>query len=117
MPTGPVYLARTMKHAMRIVVATLLMILCAVTSVFLPASGRDFRPQLLMMGILILLLALVLRAWRRWLVIEFLGALACVEFFTLYMIGYFSGFQGLALFESFNLNWWRGLSEFIAVPW
>jgi hypothetical protein len=109
-------------HIIHIIVATLLMILCAVVAAFLPplwqgVSGRDFRPQSAMMGILILLLAAVLRVWRRWPVVEFLGAVVCAELFTLCVIAHFSGFTWLELFDSFNLSWLGTMSVFIAVPW
>ncbi len=98
------------------------MILCAVVAAFLPplwqgVSGRDFRPQSAMMGILILLLAAVLRVWRRWPVVEFLGSVVCAELFTLCVIAHFSGFTWLELFDSFNLSWLGTMSVFIAVPW
>jgi hypothetical protein len=109
-------------HIIHIIVATLLMILCAVVAAFLPplwqgVSGRDFRPQSAMMGILILLLAAVLRVWRRWPLVEFLGAVVCAELFTLCVIAHFSGFTWLQLFDSFNLSWLGTMSVFIAVPW
>lgn len=109
-------------HIIHIIVATLLMILCAVVAAFLPplwqgVSGRDFRPQSAMMGILILLLAAVLRVWRRWPVVEFFGAVVCAELFTLCVIAHFSGFTWLELFDSFNLSWLATMSVFIAVPW
>ena len=109
-------------HIIHIIVGTFLTILCAVVAAFLPpfwqgVSGRDFRPQSAMMGILILLLAAVLRVWRRWPVVEFLGAVVCAELFTLCVIAHFSGFTWLELFDSFNLSWLGTMSVFIAVPW
>lgn len=109
-------------HIIHIIVATILMILCTVVAAFLPplwqgVSGRDFRPQSAMMGILILLLAAVLRVWRRWPVVEFLGAVVCAGLFTLCVIAHFSGFTWLELFDSFNLSWLGTMSAFIAVPW
>ena len=109
-------------HLIHIVAATLAMILCAVAAALLPTlwqgvSGRDFRPQLTTMAALIFLLAAVLRAWRRWPVVEFIGTLVCAELFTLGVIGHFSGFIWLELFDSFNLSWLRTMSVFIAVPW
>lgn len=109
-------------HIIHIAAATLLMILCAVASAFIPplwqgVSGRDFNPQSATMAILILVLASILRAWRRWPLIEFIGALICAEFFTLCVIAHFSGFTGLELFDSFNLSWLGSMSVFIAVPW
>jgi hypothetical protein len=109
-------------HIIHTVVGTLLMILCAVAAAFLPplwegVSGRDFRPQAATMGILILFLAAVLRVWRRWPVIEFLGVVVCAELFTLSVIAHFSGFTWLELFHRFNLSWLGTMSVFIAVPW
>ncbi len=109
-------------HIIHIIVATFLMILCAVAAALLPplweaVSGRDFRPQSATMGILILLLSAVLRVWRRWPVVEFLGALVCAELATLCVIAHFSGFTWLELFDSFNLSWLATMSVFIAVPW
>ena len=109
-------------HILHIIAATLMMILCAVAAALLPplwqgVSGRDFRPQSAMMGILIFSLAAVLRVWRRWPVVEFLGAVGCAEFFTLCVIAHFSGFTWLELFDSFNLSWLARMSVFIAVPW
>jgi hypothetical protein len=109
-------------HTIHIVAATLLMIMCAVAAALLPplwqgVSGRDFRPQSTTMALLILLLAAVLRAWRRWPVVEFIGALVCAELFTLCVIGHFSGFTWLEIFDSFNL-WWLGrMSVFVGLPW
>jgi hypothetical protein len=109
-------------HIIHIVVGTLLMILCAAAAAFIPplwqgVSGRDFRPQSATMALLILVLASLLRAWRRWPLIEFIGALVCAELFTLCVIAHFSGFTWLELFDSFNLSWLDTMSVFIAVPW
>jgi hypothetical protein len=110
------------SHVIHIIVATLMMILCAVAAAFLPplwqgVSGRDFRPQSAMMGILIFLLAAALRVWRRWPVVEFIGAVVCTELFTLCVIAHFSGLTWLELFDNFNLSWLATMSVYIAVPW
>jgi hypothetical protein len=99
-----------------------MMIACAVVAAFLPPlwhgiSGRDFRPQATTMAILIFALAAVLRTWRRWPVVEFIGAVVCAELFTLCVIAHFSGFSWLELFDSFNLSWLATMSLFVAVPW
>src|SRR5262245_19247302 len=109
-------------HIAHTAAATLAMILCAVAAIFIPpfwqgVSGRDFRPQATTMALLILLLAVLLRGWRRWLVAEFIAALLCAELFTLGVIGHFSGFTWLELFDRFNLSWLATMSMFIAVPW
>ena len=109
-------------HIIRILTATLAMILCAVAAAFLPplwhgVSGRDFRPQSTTMALLIFLLVAVLRRWRRWPIADFVGALICAELFTLCVIGHFSGFTWLEIFDSFNL-WWLGtMSVFVGLPW
>ena len=109
-------------HIIHIVAATLAMILCAVVGAFLSpfwqgVSGRDFRPQSTAMAILIFLLATVIRRWRRWPIADFVGALICAELFTLCIIGHFSGFTWLEIFDNFNL-WWLGtMSVFVCLPW
>lgn len=119
---GAVLPTRMKTHIIHIIVATLLMVLCAVVAAFFPplwqgVSGRDFRPQAAMMGILMLMLAATLRAWRRWPVVEFLGAVVCAELLTLCVIAHFSGFTWLEIFNSFNLSWLATMSVFIAAPW
>ena len=109
-------------HIIRILTATLELILGAVAAGFLPplwhgVSGRDFRPQSTTMALLIFLLVAVLRRWRRWPIADFVGALICAELFTLCVIGHFSGFTWLEIFDSFNL-WWLGtMSVFVGLPW
>jgi hypothetical protein len=102
-----------------IVAATLLMILCAVAAVLMPplwrgVSSSGFPPT---MALLLLVLASVLRAWRRWPLLDLISALVCAEFFTLSVIAQFTGFTWLALFDTFNLSNLRDISMFIAVPW
>jgi hypothetical protein len=106
-------------HIIHIVAATLLMILCAVAAVLMPPlwqglSGAGFPPR---MALLLLVLASVLRAWRRWPLLDLISALVCAEFFTLSVIAQFTGFTWLALFDTFNLSNLRDISMFIAVPW
>lgn len=99
-----------------------LMILCAVLAALLPplwpgVSGRDFRPHAATMSILICVLAIVLRRWRGWSVVDFLGALLGVELFTFCVIAQISGLTGLEMFDHFNLSWLGTMSLFIAPPW
>ena len=69
------------------------------------------------MALLIFLLAAVLRRWRRWAIVDFIGAFICAELFTLCVIGHFSGFTWLEIFDDFNLGWLCLMSGFVGLPW
>lgn len=111
-----------MKVFLRLIIANAAMFICAVAGAFLPGlwsgvSGRDFRPQAVNAGILILVLSFLLRYRFKWPILQMLLCLVPTQFIILFCISYFSGFTGTELFDEFNLGWLFFMNIFIGSPW
>jgi len=91
-------------------IADLGVLLCVVVSLFLPAlwdgiSSRDFRPNATNAGILIFILAEILRFGNRWPAKGLVLSIIPVLVFTLLYIAYLSRYSGTDLFDMFNVEW------------
>lgn len=106
----------------RTAMAALGMFLCAVVGFFAPplwegVSGRDFRPQAMLTALLIVLLAVILRRGFHWRVADFIFGLLAAEFVTLCIIGHFTGYTWLQVFDPFNLQQLVYTNRIIGLPW
>jgi hypothetical protein len=111
-----------MKISIRLIIANAAMFICVVTGAFLPGfwsgvSGRDFRPQAVNVGGLILVVSFFLRYKLKWPIIQMLLCLVPTQFIILLCISYFSGYSGSELFNEFNIGWLFVIDIFIATPW
>jgi hypothetical protein len=111
-----------MKVFLRLIIANAAMFICTVAGSFLPelwsgVSGRDFRPQAVNAGILILVVSFLLRYKFKWPIFEMLLSLVPTQFIILLCISYFSGFTGMSIFDEFNLGWLFFMDIFIGSPW
>ena len=111
-----------MKISLRLIIANAAIFICAVAGAFLPGlwsgvSGRDFRPQAVNAGILILVVSFLLRYRFKWPILQMLLCLVPTQFIILLCISNFSGFSGSELFNEFNLGWLFFMDIFIATPW
>ena len=103
-------------------IGTSAMIACVLLAAWLPpfwqgVSGRDFRPWGTTAAVLILVVALTLRAVFRWQTADFLLSTLVAEIVTLCVIAHFTGFTWLEIFDRFNLSWLLTVSVLTAVPW
>jgi hypothetical protein len=97
-------------------------LLCAVAANIIPplwpgVSGRDFRPQAVVMGILLFIMAALLRGRLKWHWINLIAALAIIEIITLAIISYFTGYTGLETFDTSNMQWMVFMNKYIGLPW
>ena len=111
-----------MKLTIKLIAANALIIVCVIIGSFLPGlwtgeGGRDFRPQALNAGILILIASIILRYKFKWQSLQMLIALLPTQLIILLCISYFSGFTGTEIFDSFNLLWLLFIDLFVVVPW
>ena len=111
-----------MKVSLRLIIANAAMFICAVAGAFLPGlwsevSGRDFRPQAVNAGILILVVSFLLRYRFKWPIFQMLLCLVPTQFIILLCISNFSGFTGTELLDEFNLGWLFFMNIFIGSPW
>ncbi len=111
-----------MKISLRLIIANAAMFMCVVAGSFLPGlwsgvSGRDFRPQAVNVGILILVVSFLLRYRSKWPILQMLLCLVPTQLIILLCISYFSGFTGWELFNAFNFDWLLFIDLFIAAPW
>ena len=112
-----------MKHRLvQICIAVIGILICAVVANVLPplwpgVSGRDFRPQAIVMGIMLFILSTLLRGAAKWHWVNLVAALAIVEIITMAIISYFTGYTGLETFDTSNLQWLAFMNKYIGLPW
>jgi len=107
---------------LQIGIAVIGILMCALVAAFLPplwqgVSGRDFRPQATTMAFFLLVLSILFRGFLRWRLLNLMIALFIVEIITLTIIAYFSGYTGIGILDSFNLEWLAFMNIFIGLPW
>lgn len=87
------------------------------SAVFFPHAGRSILPMLLVMAVLIAIFGLTLRCIAGWHFWDFIIGVLPVEFFTLLIISFFSGYTWFRLLDTYNLHTLFEISLFILPPW
>jgi hypothetical protein len=103
-------------------IAVVGILLCAVVANLMPplwpgVSGRDFRPQEIVMAVMLFILSALLRGAAKWHWVNLVAALAIVEIITMAIISYFTGYTGAEIFDSSNLEWLAFMNKYIGLPW
>ena len=110
------------RRLIQISIPVIAIILCAVAASLLPPlwpgeSGRDFRPQAIVMGIILFIMAALFRGRMKWHWSNLIAALAIIEIITLAIISYLTGYTGLEIFDTSNLQWMAFMNKYIGLPW